>query len=154
MGLIRKKTLKQFLDLYDEYKKVVKIDITDETTKDYPQHIDPKSQRDLDYDDAYDQSNELIGTYGMGNFGEMYGDITNHGKYSNLLFSHNPLEMTDIDSYENFGLLHGFGEWFVHRHPDKVQKFDIPDNKLLENYKPTENKSLNHLKTFEEFSKE
>lgn len=127
MGLIGKKTLQQFLTVYDELKKVNKIDLAQETTADYPHHLDPKDPRDLDYDDAYAASNAVVGTYGMGNFGEAYGDITNQGHYANLLYTHNPLEKNNITTFDDFATMYGFGDWWYFRDGTKINKFDQPD---------------------------
>lgn len=131
MGLVRKYALSQILSVYDDYKKVCKPTLEVETTFDYPPEHEDHRSGDMDYDDGYNQSNKIIGTYGMGNFGETYGDVTNKGHYANLLSVSNPLDRPEISSYEDFGDLHGFGDFWVYRDPNGVQKFDMSDKDML-----------------------
>jgi hypothetical protein len=129
MALLRKKSWDQLKKVYQTMKD---FDIGEETTKGAPVHVDTRDVLDMEFDQSYDRSNEIIGTYGCGNFGEYYGDITNDDKDANLLFIMNPIDRDSIDNYEDFGHMYGFGDWWRFRPANKVQKFDQPDKELFE----------------------
>lgn len=155
MAFVRKYTLYQLKDINNSMPE----DLGEETTQDYPKpHIDHQQNYDMDYEDSYDKSNEIIGTYGCGNFGENFGDCTNDGNYANVLAVRNPLNNKYIDTIEDFGTMFGFGDTWHNRDGKKVQHFDEPDDKLFPQ-KPTKKKknsikeSSVHIYKFNEFIK-
>ena len=148
MGLIRKSTLKQLIDI----DKSMGDDVGEQTIKDYPKsHIDLSKQNDHEPDDVWDLSDAVNGEFNCGNLGECYGDMTNDGHYANILSIGAPLNGHHISTYEDFGQLHGFGDWWKIRPAEKVQKFDKKDEELFESVKiKGDTRKLKYLKKFNE----
>jgi hypothetical protein len=165
VAFVRKITLNQLQNIDNIIDNENKFDIGEETTKDYPQTIDLNKNNDLEFEKSYDQSNIKMGTFGMGNFGEYFGDVTNNGKYANLLSVHNPLHNKNIPNYEDFDTMFWFGDTWKNRDPNKVQKFDEPDDEMIKNHKKNslfnentkkkkiikENFEFKHIKNFDSF---
>lgn len=127
MSLIRKTSLKQL----QEIDKLMKNDIGNKTIKGYPTNYDTSKDNDTEWEEMYDLSNKLIGEYTAGNFSECFGDVTNDGIYANTLFVHDPLQMSYIQPFEDFGTMSSFGDSWRNRKPSTVQKFDEPDSVLF-----------------------
>ena len=146
MGLIRKSTLKQLIDI----DKSMGDDVGEQTIKDYPKdHIDMKNQNDHEPDGVWDLSDAVNGEFNCGALGEFYGDLTNGGHYANILSIGAPLNGHHISTYEDFGQLYGFGDWWKMRPAAKVQKFDQKDKELFESVKIKDDmKKFRHLKKF------
>jgi beta-glucanase (GH16 family) len=140
MSLIRKKTLNQLINI----DKIDGDNIGDITTKDLDQNHIYKKDNDIEYDDAYNLSNIAIGDYGLGNFGEFFGDITNDNKNANLMFIHNPLKMEYVPNYEDYSNMFGFGDFWSKKDMKKNNKID----KEL-----TESKSYKNILSFKDFIK-
>lgn len=149
MGLVRKSTLKQLIDI----EKTMKDDIGVSTIKDYPKdHIDLSKPNDHEPDEVWDLSDAVNGEFNCGALGEFYGDLTNNNHYANILSIGNPFDNHHISTYEDFGQLYGFGDWWKTRPALKVQKFDHPDKELFEStkFKDDDTKKFKHLKKFNE----
>ena len=155
MALIRKKDLSR----YQEINKLIKNDIGESTTVDSPHTYEDEQKEDKEWDDIYNLSNVVNNGYDMGNLGEYYGDMIDQ-KYSNLLFIRNPLK-TNLSSFEEFGTMYMWGDFWKQRSPSKVQKFDKPDKELNENnsmikensqYKEKSDKDIKPTKRLKRFS--
>jgi len=132
-SLIRKNSLKQLTDI-DNLMDLDgnKNDIGELTTYQYPVHQDSNQCYDDEADEVYDRSNEIIGTYGWGQMGEFFGDMTNSGTNANVIYARNPLHNDYMANYEDFGTSSNWGDWWKNRPGKEVKKMDFPDTDLAD----------------------
>lgn len=113
MGLIRKRSLKQLMDIQKMMNKIG--DIGEESTDQVEDHYDYKNDTDVDSEKIFDMSNDIqklngsnidpnyLNRVGQGNLGECIGDLADQDLANNY-FQHNPLNDSFLDTYEEFDL--------------------------------------------------
>lgn len=157
MGLVRKHSLKQLMDI----QKLMNVcgDIGEEETDKIEDYYDTFHDTDVNSEAVFDMSNEIqkslvkknadynyLVRFGQGNLGECIGDLTDQTQ-ANSYWQHNPFNDSVIDTYEEFDLQFNFApSWKRNLTPKgKLKKVD-ESVKWEEDIKP---KSI-HIKRFDE----
>lgn len=132
-SLVRKHSLKQLTDI-DNLMNLDgnKNDIGELTSYEYPTHVDTK-QNDNTTEEIEKMANEFVGIYGWGQFGEMYGDMTNDEQNANILFARNPLHNDYMANFEDTRIDYNWMNSWVNYKGKDVQKFDQPDDSIQDN---------------------
>lgn len=161
MGLIRKHSLDQLLDIQKQINKIG--DIGRVSTDKVEDHYDYDTDTDTpDSDAIFDMSNviqkggnknkdteKFVKFLGQGNLGEYLGDLTDQ-EFANNWFQHNPLcAKKELDTYEEFDHQYNFANsWTINTTPKKKL------HKVEENNKYNEkNKKSYFIKKFIDFDK-